>query len=76
MLRDGMNRLWFVMMVAVLVVAGGYYLYETNQPGRLVLRFVAFVEDESLVFNQVRYGWTSSRAPFAMMPSNRALQAA
>ena len=51
-----MNRLWFVTIVAVLVVAGGYYLYETNQPGSLVLRFVAFVEDESLVFNQVRYG--------------------
>ena len=51
-----MNRLWFVTMVAVLVAAGGYYLYETNQPGSLVLRFVAFVDDESLVFNRVRYG--------------------
>ncbi len=56
MLRGGMNRLWFVAMVAVLVVAGGYYLYEKNQPGSLVLRFVAFVEDEPLIFNQVRYG--------------------
>ena len=51
-----MNRLWFGAMIAVLVVAGGYRFYETNQPGSLVLRFVAFVEDESLVFNRVRYG--------------------
>ena len=51
-----MNRLWFVAMLAVLVVAGGYYFYETNRPGSLVLRFVAFVEDESLVFHRVRYG--------------------
>ncbi len=51
-----MKRLWFVAVMAVLVVAGGYYFYEKSQPGSLVLRFVAFVEDESLVFNQVRYG--------------------
>ena len=51
-----MKRLWFVAMMAVLVVAGGYYFYEKSQPGSLVLRFVPFVEDESLVFNQVRYG--------------------
>ena len=56
MLRGGMNRIWLVAMMAVLVVAGGSYVYEKGQPGSLVLRFVAFVEDEALVFNRVRYG--------------------
>ena len=59
-----MNRLWFVAMMAVLVVAGGYYFYENSQPGSLVLRFVAFVEDESLVFNRVRYGNPSGVGEF------------
>ena len=52
----GVKKLWSVTIVAVLVLVGGYYVHEKNQPGSLVLRFRAFVEDAPLILNQIRYG--------------------
>lgn len=50
----GIKTGWVVTIVASLF-ASGCAVPQTGQPGSLVLRFVAFVEDEPLVLNQMRY---------------------
>jgi hypothetical protein len=37
-------------------MVAGYYVYEKNQPGSLVMRFEPSVADQTLVLNDVRYG--------------------
>ena len=48
-----MNKLWFLTIVAVLLLAGAC---EEDQPGSLALRFEPSVADEPLILNELRYG--------------------
>jgi hypothetical protein len=50
------KKMWPLLAVVVLAMGAGYYVYEMNQPGSLVLRFDASVADQPLVFNDMRYG--------------------
>lgn len=50
------GKLWSIFPVIVLAMGAGYYVYEKNQPGSLVLRFEPFVADQPLALNEVRYG--------------------
>jgi hypothetical protein len=49
------RKLWSILLVVVLAMGAGFYVYEKNQPGSLMLRFEPFVSEEPLAFNEVRY---------------------
>ncbi len=44
-----------VMILTGAVIASAWYSYRAAQPGRLALRFHAFVGEEALLLDQVRY---------------------
>ena len=58
------RKLWSIFLVVVLAMGAGYYVYEKNQPGSLVLRFEPFVSDQPLALNQVRYGNPGGKGEF------------